>query len=206
MAIVRIPRKYKEFEYENTKFAIRPARTEEVMEATRMITLYQKTVRIDLSEDVKSGIGEYSAATGDMTLMLDVQRYVAKTLVVDFVSHEQLFGEGGEKVEDAPADFIAAAFQSYSQQDRSFMLSTVIDRLDLSEEAVKKINASAIINRPALVSALGELYKAEDVTEFINILDGKLIVRGPKVIPEEAKTVTDPSQAVSTTTSGFEGQ
>lgn len=118
MAVKRIPRKNKFFEYDDIKYALRQPTVDEVMEITRRLAAYSRTLRDEVVEAKKDDVLDNISIVGDVTKMTEVQKYVTELLVVDADTNEQQFGPGPDqdKIETVPGDFIKAAWFCYSSQ------------------------------------------------------------------------------------------
>lgn len=199
MAIKRIPRIYKSFEYEGEKYAMRPPTTGEVMEVTRQITNFQRSLKKDISADVKDNIAEYGASAGDMTIMIEVQKYVAKTFCVDFDSHEPVFGTDStqENIETIPAEFVAAAFACYSSSDKFITAMAITNKLGAEFEPI--VRALAIVDRKSFVAALKSdgKYTDSQIEDYMNNIDGKIVIVNKMEGEDEINQ--DPTTTAATT-------
>ena len=140
MAIKRVPRRTRTFEFDGVIFGLRQPKLVETKKITELLSAYQRTLKKELSNDVKDAITEYSMPTGDMALMTEAQRYVVEQLCVDPDDHDRpIFGAGDEfeNINEIPGEFLNVAWFCYSGQLRAPIPASVAAGILTDEDVFK---------------------------------------------------------------------
>ena len=117
---LRVPKKIKTFTYEDTEFGLRRATVIEMMKITEMTTRYQRSIKQEKGELIKSGFSEIAAdndAQGDSNLLFEAERYIARHLTIDPTTGDALF-KSEAALDEIDSDFVIAAWKCYTTPDQ----------------------------------------------------------------------------------------
>lgn len=161
---IRVSRKIKKFEYEGQLFALRRPNTAEMVEIARLASAYNRTVKKEVEEDTKAGIFQAVDQSGDMALLFDAEKYVAKLLVIDPETNEPVFGpNSGNNVEDVDHDFIVKVWVCYNGADevKEYNAYRLQEILQDDAEAINEADLAFIENNAKISAQIVHNYIAE---------------------------------------------
>lgn len=197
MAVTRIKKIKKTFDYEGDTFYLRPPMVSEQEKLTELMSAYQRSVKKDAAVDQADGIIDKVGQSGDLTLLTKCQVFIAQHLIVDKATGESIFGDGPEmnKIDETPSDFFAQAWFCYTGQlERNFMATRLVDVF--GEDWVRK---NAVITSNQINLELARLDVTDSPTAHRVRIALDLVKPGVET-PDENPT-SESAKADETTTS-----